>query len=248
MTLKDHLRSLGDKEFLEDLANSEPREKKEDSEKEGEESLEKAEQAVKRPDRPAVPAAAPVSSTLRKTSLTTRASGKASEVIVSLTADGRTAKGFVVDSNGTILTNLHLVGSAEKIRVEFPSGDVFLARLSREDARRDLALLKIPGQTPKFASFGSVAGLDVGDSVLVMAKAASPTGQLVEATVCALRTIDGTSYVQVDQTLAPQDSGSPFLDRDGRILGISNVRSGDSTPDVAFAVSVNEVKNFISGQ
>ena len=79
-----------------------------------------------------------------------------------------------------------------------------------------------------------------------MAKAVSATGQMVQATICALRNIDGTMYIQVDQTLKNRDSGSPITDQDGKILGISNVRAGDSTPDVGFAVSVSELKSFIS--
>ena len=168
------------------------------------------------------------------------------QVIVSITADGRTAKGVVVDSNGSIATNLHLVRAADKIRVEFSSGDVFLGRVSKADEQRDLALVKVPGVTPLFCQMGSTAGLDVGDSVRVMAKAVSATGQMVQATICALRNIDGTMYIQVDQTLKNRDSGSPITDQDGKILGISNVRAGDSTPDVGFAVSVSELKSFIS--
>ncbi len=237
MTLKDHLRSLGDKEFLEELANSEPRAKTENEGKEDRtHQVELAEEAPA--ETSSMPGEAEAPSPKMKP--TAKISGQNP-------ADGRTAKGFVVDNNGSIATNLHLVQAAEKIRVEFASGDVFLGRVSKTDEARDLALVKVPGATPVFGQMGSTAGLDVGDTVLVLAKAVSATGQMVQATVCALRRINGTLYIQVDQTLNNQDSGSPFTDQDGKILGISNVRAGDSTPDVGFAVSVAELKSFISG-
>ena len=229
MALKDHLRSLGDKEFLEELANSEPRAKTENEGKEDRtHQVELAEEAPA--ETSSMPGEAEAPSPKMKP--TAKISGQNP-------ADGRTAKGFVVDNNGSIATNLHLVQAAEKIRVEFASGDVFLGRVSKTDEARDLALVKVPGATPVFGQ--------MGDTVLVLAKAVSATGQMVQATVCALRRINGTLYIQVDQTLNNQDSGSPFTDQDGKILGISNVRAGDSTPDVGFAVSVAELKSFISG-
>ena len=151
MTLKDHLRSLGDKEFLEELANSEPRSKKENDDQES--SVSRVESAAEAPaEKSSMPGEAEAPPPKMKPTAKTSGEKPANldQVIVSITADGRTAKGVVVDSNGSIATNLHLVRAVDKIRVEFSSGDVFLGRVSKADEQRDLALVKVPGVTPLF--------------------------------------------------------------------------------------------------
>ncbi len=281
MSLKDHLRSLGDKEFLQELANSESdrQEQKPASEQKLEEELLKKEkpeldeqkqakpaaevkpnadssfdldepepeEAEASPAKPAPPIRAPE----RRPEVSSGTSPGVEEiqkVVVTIEVDSRRGKGFLVDAEGRILTNLHLVEGVSRLRVSLPSGDIFLGRLLKTDKARDLALLQIPARTPKYARLGDADSLDVGEDVFVLGKASSALGKMVRAVICGLRTLEGTALIQVNQSVAEADSGSPFVAADGTVIGLSNCRVGDDVADSGFAISVKDIRVFMSGR
>ncbi|MFQ5929557.1 MAG: S1C family serine protease [Acidobacteriota bacterium] len=173
--------------------------------------------------------------------------GQVKESLVTIAADEKTGKGFMVDGEGKVVTNFQLVNSAVRIKVTTLSGDVFLGKITRLDKGRDLALIQIPVKTPRYLTLGDVSTVDVGEDVFVLGSS-SGAGGLIKAVISALRVIEGTALIQVDRPIDPDNSGSPFVTEQGTVVGIASYRMGQQDDNVGFAVSVKELKAFISGQ
>lgn len=168
--------------------------------------------------------------------------------LVTITANGRTGKGFIVDGEGTIATNFHIVNSASRIKVSAASGDVFLGKIIRLDESRDLALIQIPAKTAQYFTLGDASSVDVGEDVFVLGGPSSNSTELTKTIINALRVIEGTVLIQVDQQIDPANSGSPFLTEQGTVVGIASYKMGPDDYSAGFGVSVKELKAFISGQ
>jgi serine protease Do len=155
--------------------------------------------------------------------------------LVTITANGRTGKGFIVDGEGTIATNFHIVDSADRIKVSAASGDVFL-------------VIKIPTKTAQYFTLGDASSVDVGEEVFVLGSPSSNSTELTQTIINALRVIEGTVLIQVDQQIDPANSGSPFVTEQGTVVGIASYKMGPEDYSAGFGVSVKELKAFISGQ
>ncbi len=195
-------------------------------------------------DRKPPPQTAPTSEGVADVPASLRTSGS----VVTITADGRTGKGFIVDGDGKIATNFHLVNSASRIKVSTPSGDVFLGKIVRLDEGRDLALIQIPSKTPQYFTLGDASSVDVGEDVFVLGPPSGGSKGLTKTIINALRVIEGTVLIQVDQPIDPGNSGSPFVTHQGTVVGIASYRMGPEDSNAGFGVGVQELKAFISGQ
>jgi len=168
--------------------------------------------------------------------------------LVTITANGKSGKGFIIDGEGTIATNFHIVNSASRIKVSTTSGDVFLGKVIRLDESRDLALIQIPAKTAQYFTLGDASSVDVGEDVFVLGGPSSNSTELTKTIINALRVIEGTVLIQVDQQIDPSNSGSPFVTEQGTVVGIASYKMGPEDYSAGFAVSVKELKAFISGQ
>jgi serine protease Do len=137
--------------------------------------------------------------------------------------------GVIVTASGYVLTNNHVVDSADKIRVRLYDRREFDATVVGEDADTDLAVLKIQGETGAlpFARFGDSAKLRVGDWVLAVG---SPFGleQTVTAGIISAKdreTEGGASafqqFLQTDAAINPGNSGGPLVSLAGEVVGIN---------------------------
>ncbi len=270
MSLKDHLRSLGDKEFLEELASSESdlQEEQKDAEDVSKivEELDAkpepepepegefvAEIDEPQPDTPpkakrSAPEPEPAFSMSRNERDATTVLESVLDVVATIEADSRSGRGFLVDGDGRLLTNLSLVDGASRLRISLPSGDVFLGTVVKSERTHDLALVQIPARTPQHVRLGDASKLDVGEDVFVMGKASGALGRMVRAVVVGLRTYEGSSLVQVQQSVSDADNGSPFVHPDGSVVGIANSKKGDDFAETGYAVSVKEFRGCISGR
>jgi S1-C subfamily serine protease len=170
-----------------------------------------------------------------------------------------TGSGFVIDEDGLILTNAHVVDAATDIQVTFSDSHTVRATPVGKDPDTDLALLRVKGE-------GSVEPLDLGDSSTVQVgdptiAIGNPFGlerTLTTGVVSALQrrltapsgfTID--NVIQTDAALNPGNSGGPLLDAAGRVIGInSQIATGGGSAGgsigIGFAVPVNTAKDVIS--
>jgi S1-C subfamily serine protease len=148
--------------------------------------------------------------------------------VVVVYAGGGHGSGFVIDDAGDLLTNEHVVRTAERVRVRFESGEEATAAVLATDVRRDVALLRIDR--------GGTGGLPIrselpaiGAEVYAVGAPLDPSysATVSKGIVSALRTIDGELWIQSDVNVQPGNSGGPLLDARGNIVGITS--RGEST-------------------
>ncbi len=155
--------------------------------------------------------------------------------------------GVVVDKAGHILTNNHVVASADKITVTLTDGRKFPASVVGRDRFTDLAVLKIEAQNLRPAAMGRSEKLRPGEWVLAIG---SPLG--FDHTV-TLGIISGISrrvpdinmnveFIQTDAAINPGNSGGPLVNLRGEVVGINTAISG-TAQNIGFAIPVDVVKH-----
>ena len=169
--------------------------------------------------------------------------------------------GFVIDDQGHIVTNDHVVEGADQFRVRFgENGDPIAAKLLGTDPGADLALLKVDpkdvGETLRPLELGGSQDLKPGDPAIAIGSPFGLEGTVTSGIVSALgRTIQApngfsiSGAVQTDAAINPGNSGGPLLDDQGRVIGVnSQIRTNggsDQNSGVGFAVPVDAVKRAI---
>lgn len=159
--------------------------------------------------------------------------------------------GVILDEEGLILTNWHVVEGAVTITVAFEDGEVAEAELFRRDPQLDLAIVKVDGQsdlTP--AIFGDSDALRIGEDVVAIGHALGLRGgpTVSKGVVSAIdRTIVGevggdlTGLVQTDAAINEGNSGGPLVNMFGEVVGINTakINVGDR---IGFAININAAK------
>jgi S1-C subfamily serine protease len=174
---------------------------------------------------------------------------------------GRAASGsgFVVDDQGHIVTNDHVVQGASQYRVRFgPDGKPIVANLLGTDPSADLAVLKVDPKDADLHPLGLGASdkLRPGDLAIAIGSPFGLEGTVTSGIVSALgRTITApngfsiSSAVQTDAAINPGNSGGPLLDAQGRVIGVnSQIQTNggsDQNSGVGFAVPVDAVKRAL---
>jgi S1-C subfamily serine protease len=167
--------------------------------------------------------------------------------------------GIIVDKQGLILTNYHVVADADSLEVKFADGTAVSAEVVGRDPGNDLAVIQADVSNEKLtaATLGDSDTVQVGDPVLAIGNPFSLEGTLTEGIISALdRTYaseNGTrpirNMIQTDAPVNPGNSGGPLLDCKGEVIGINtlleNPTGGDVNVGVAFAVSINTAKRFL---
>ena len=163
--------------------------------------------------------------------------------------------GSVIDANGHILTNYHVVERAQKLTVTFGGDKVYPATLVGGDPDTDLAVIKITppaGLTP--VPLGDSDKLTVGQKVLAIGNPFGLDRTLTTGVISGLqrpirarndRPIDAA--IQTDASINPGNSGGPLLDKFGRMIGINSqiLSPAGGSVGVGFAVPVNTAKRVI---
>ena len=166
--------------------------------------------------------------------------------------------GIVIDANGTILTNWHVVENAIKVTVSLEKGKTVNAQVVGKDPSNDLAVLRIQpdGLALHPLTLGDSSRVQVGDPVLAIGNPFNLERTLTTGVISALQrritapngfTID--NVLQTDAPINPGNSGGPLLDASGRVIGInSQIESGGSggSVGIGFAVPINTAKSEIA--
>jgi len=169
-----------------------------------------------------------------------------------------TGSGFVLDKEGYILTNAHVVEGSRSVQVSFDdTGELIDAKLVGADPSTDLALLKVDPKATKLRplALGDSQKLKVGDPVVAIGNpfgySRTVTTGIVSAKQRRIEAPNGfqiDNVVQTDAAINPGNSGGPLLDAYGRVIGInSQIATGGSRGSVGigFAVPVNTAKTVI---
>ena len=163
--------------------------------------------------------------------------------------------GFILTSDGYIVTNNHVVENARQVVVRLPDRQEFDAEIIGADPRSDLAVLKIDAKRLPTLELASEDDIKVGQWVLAIGSPFSldfsVTAGIVSALGRSLPTEMGDNYVpfiQTDVAINPGNSGGPLFNLDGEVIGVNSqifTRSGGSI-GLSFAIPVSVVRNVVS--
>ncbi len=164
--------------------------------------------------------------------------------------------GVIVKSNGTIMTNHHVIIGAEEVTVVLSDRREFDAKIVGSDERTDLAVLKInPGKERlPFLPFRDSDDLEVGDLVLAIGNPFGVGQTVTSGIVSALaRTQVGINdlnfFIQTDAAINPGNSGGALITLDGRLVGVNSAiysKNGGSV-GIGFAIPSNMVRTVLAG-
>lgn len=166
---------------------------------------------------------------------------------------GASGTGFVIDQNGNIVTNDHVVADADQIEVNFFDGTIVKANVVGLDPDSDLAVIKVdlPSQVLVPVTLGDSDQLFIGQTTLAIGSPFSQRWTLTTGIVSALdRTISGQtqysvgSVIQTDAAINPGNSGGPLLNLQGEVIGVNSqiLSETRSNSGVGFAIPSNLVK------
>jgi len=166
---------------------------------------------------------------------------------------GASGTGFVVDTNGDIVTNDHVVADASQIEVNFLDGTIVKGNIVGVDPDSDLAVIKVdlPAERLTPITFGNSDKLFIGETTLAIGSPFSQRWTLTSGIVSALdRTISGQtkysvgSVIQTDAAINPGNSGGPLLNLQGEVVGVNSQIASEtrSNSGVGFAIPSNLVK------
>ena len=160
--------------------------------------------------------------------------------------------GFIIDEEGFILTNNHVVEKTDEIKVVLSDGGEYDAEIVGRDPKTDLALIKIEADGPLSAlPLGDSDALDVGDWVVAIGNPfgleSTVTAGIVSAKYRRIGTDAYANFIQTDASINPGNSGGPLLNTKGEVVGINSAifsRTGGSI-GIGFAVPVNLAKELL---
>ncbi|MBI2182416.1 MAG: DegQ family serine endoprotease [Deltaproteobacteria bacterium] len=160
--------------------------------------------------------------------------------------------GFVIDRDGTILTNYHVVDGAQKIVVKLSDGRGFDAKVLGKDQKTDIAIIKISaGHDLPVATLGDSDRLEVGEWVMAIGNPFGLDHTVTSGIVSAKGRHIGAGpyedFIQTDASINPGNSGGPLINLRGEVVGINTAIFSQSGGNIGigFAIPTNLVKELL---
>ena len=152
--------------------------------------------------------------------------------------------GFVVSSDGYIITNAHVVGGQKQVTVKFiEDNKVFTSvEVVKKNSIRDLALLKVGGgDSFSPVVLGDSDGVQVGERVIVLGNPQGLENTVTDGLISSVREVNGTTMLQTSVPISPGSSGGAMFNLYGEVVGVPT-SSLDEGQNLNFAVAINHVK------
>ena len=161
--------------------------------------------------------------------------------------------GFVIDPEGLVVTNNHVIEDADEIEVVFDDGTRIPAELKGTDAKTDLALLEIKGDSPfPFVKFGDSEEARVGDWVVAIGNPFGLGGTTTKGIISArgrdIRSGPLDDFIQIDAAINRGNSGGPLFNMRGEVIGINSAiySPNGGSVGIGFAIPSSMASNVIS--
>ncbi len=158
--------------------------------------------------------------------------------------------GVIIDNNGYIVTNAHVISEYERIYVGLYGGERFEGKVIGIDRRSDIALLKVQGKGFKSAKLGDSSKLKVGQFVIAVG---NPLTHIIGGPTMTFGVISGLrrtirtkekvfeNLIQTDAAINPGNSGGPLVNLNGEVVGITTAMI-PFAQGIGFAIPIDEVK------
>lgn len=162
-----------------------------------------------------------------------------------------TGSGFLINSEGQILTNAHVVDGADTVTVTLKDGRTFQGKVLGDDSLSDIAVVKIEANNLPVVALGNSEGLKVGEWAIAIG---NPLGLDKTVTVGVISATDRTSsqvgvpdkrigFIQTDAAINPGNSGGPLLNARGEVIGINTAIIGGAQ-GLGFAIPINTAQRI----
>jgi S1-C subfamily serine protease len=159
--------------------------------------------------------------------------------------------GFLIDADGTILTNSHVVNGADRVTVTLKDGRKFDGTVKGVDEVTDLAVVKVDAKGLPASRLGDSDQTSVGDWAIAMG---NPFGLDNTVTLGIISTLNRSSaqigmsnkrldFIQTDAAINPGNSGGPLLNENGEVIGINTAIRADAA-GIGFAIPINKAKEL----
>lgn len=157
--------------------------------------------------------------------------------------------GFIISEDGYILTNNHVVDSADGIFVTMTDGKEYKAKVIGTDSRTDVALIKIEAEDLQPLPIGDSNTLKKGQWVLAIGSPFGLDSTVTSGIVSAINreTGDYLPFIQTDVAVNPGNSGGPLIDLDGKVVGINSqiVSRSGGFMGISLAIPIDEVMRVV---
>ncbi|MBE9063274.1 HhoA/HhoB/HtrA family serine endopeptidase [cf. Phormidesmis sp. LEGE 11477] len=164
-----------------------------------------------------------------------------------------TGSGFILDANGTIVTNAHVVEGADEVTVTFKDGRELLGEVIGEDSLTDLAVIKVDARELPTVTLGDSDALRPGEWAIAIGNPLgldnTVTAGIISATgrtSAQIRVPDKrVQFIQTDAAINPGNSGGPLLNERGEVIGVNTAIIGNAQ-GLGFAIPINRAREIAS--
>ena len=163
--------------------------------------------------------------------------------------------GFIINTDGYILTNYHVIEGATEVTVTLSDGQEVTASVVNYDSDQDVAMIKINEdvEVPGVVELGDSDALQPGEEVLAIGNPLSKelsstlTKGIISALNRSVETESGVSsnLIQTDTAINSGNSGGPLINTKGEVIGINTLKASDGAEGIGFAIPINDVKDKI---
>jgi serine protease Do len=176
----------------------------------------------------------------------TEAAGKVRDAVITVAVEKRTGAGFIVNSDGSAVTNKHVVGDAKSVTVKLRNGEQLTANVIKASSERDLCLLKLDRQHLPAVQFASSKKLKQGQDVAAIGAPLGLEGTLTKGVVSATdRDVNGQKFLQIDAALNGGNSGGPVINQDGQVVGMATKAAAEAEK-LGFAIPSDDIMAFLN--
>ncbi|MFS8877908.1 HhoA/HhoB/HtrA family serine endopeptidase [Synechococcus sp. H55.8] len=157
-----------------------------------------------------------------------------------------TGSGFIIDANGLILTNAHVVEGSERVRVHLLDGRTFEGEVKGSDPVTDIAVIQIEGENLPTVTLGNSDQVRPGDWAIAIGNPLGLDNTVTAGIISAVGRSSGqigatnkrVTFLQTDAAINPGNSGGPLLDAEGRVIGV-NTAIFQRAQSVGFSIPIN---------
>lgn len=167
-----------------------------------------------------------------------------SQAVVTVSHNEGFGSGFIISSDGFVITNYHVVKERKQVTVKLNSGVSLTAEVLQTDQQADLALLKLAGKDFAALVIGNSDSVELGEDVLAIGTPTSmQLGQTItKGIVSGKRKTNDIAYIQTDVSINEGNSGGPLINEKGEVIGIITMKIiGEGIEGLGFCIPVNKI-------